>query len=225
MHLARAIACLFLAAVAQLAAAATYPTVGIRALDGDSILVRFPSGLEVETRLLSIDCPEKGQPFADAARSFTHARIAGREVTLTTGEDQRDRYGRLLAFASVDGTSLNEELLARGLAVAYVVPPNTEHVDELLAAQEEAHRLGLGVWGATPPIEEPRSARARARDAGLPRTPLRYDRHVILGNRKSRVAHWPGCRHGEEMSPANRHFFSRVRDALAAGYRMEKGFG
>jgi endonuclease YncB( thermonuclease family) len=224
MRRARGLALLLLAAAAFPASAATYTTVGIKAHDGDSILVRFPSGLEVETRLLSIDCPEKDQRFADEARSFTHGRIAGKTVRLDTGEDQRDRYGRLLAFATVDGTLLNEELIAQGLAVAYVVPPNTDRVDVLLAAQEEAHRAGRGVWGAEPPIEEPRAARARGRDRGLPFQPLRYENHLLLGNRRSRVAHWPGCRHGEEIAAGNLVLFGRVSEALGAGFRMEKGF-
>jgi methylphosphotriester-DNA--protein-cysteine methyltransferase len=94
----------------------------------------------------------------------------------------------------------------------------------LLAAQEQAHERKLGVWSAAGPKEEPRSYRARNfRDQkGSPR-PLSFDNHIVIGNRRSRVAHWPGCGHIEEMASKNVLYFSSVAEAQAQGYRMEKG--
>ena len=54
----------------------------IKAIDGDSIKVRFPSDLLVEVRLLSIECPEHGQPLSDDAVEFTRRFVEDRPLTL-----------------------------------------------------------------------------------------------------------------------------------------------
>jgi len=205
------------------ATSATYAAKGLTAIDGDSVNVVFPNGLEQEVRLLSVDAPEKDQVFADEAREFLERAVAGKSLELTTGPQERDRYGRLLAFVVSDAGFVNRRMVAEGLAVVFVVPPNTERVDELLAAQQMAHREKRGIWVLEGEMEEPASFRARKRGgADTPRL-LLYGNFVPVGNRKSRVAHWPGCRHVDEMAPANRRPFASVQEALAAGYRMEKG--
>jgi len=203
--------------------AGTYSVLGVEAIDGDSIQVRFPSGLVVEVRLLSVDCPEHGQRVSDKAKEFTHAFVAGRPLVVQTGTEERDQYNRLLATASAGTSDLGIELVRKGLCVVTVIPPNTRLTDELLAAQEQAHATGLGVGGEGSPLEEPRSYRARVfRNKGQPQRALRYENHVVVGNRRSRIAHWPGCRHVEEMGEKNIVSFSSVASAVAAGYRMEK---
>ncbi len=204
--------------------AATYDVVGVKAIDGDSIVVRFPSDLEVEVRLVSIDCPEHGQSLSEKATEYTQNWITGRLVRLVTGEEERDRYKRLLALVEADGETLNEALVEAGLAVVEVIPPNRLRVDDLLAAQASAHEQRRGIWGPDGLREEPRSFRARRRNGDeSPVRPLRYENHIVAGNRRSRVAHWPGCRHVEEMLPENVRLFTSVAEAEAAGYRMEKG--
>lgn len=203
---------------------AVYEVTGVSAKDGDSVVVRFPSGLEVEVRLLSIDAPERGQALSEDALEFTRASTVGKALRLSTQKEERDRYRRLLATVVVEGRNLNLELLRRGLAVAYVRPPNTDGADEILSAQREAYESRRGLWGLHPPPEDPRSARARRRDGSRKPVPLRYEFHQVVGNRRSKVAHWPGCAHVLQMSPQNRHFLESVERAKRLGFRMEKGY-
>lgn len=209
-------------ACAVACAAGSYETTGIKALDGDSVKVRMPNGLEVEVRLVSIDAPEHGQSFSDEARAFSEKWIAGRGVTLRTGGRERDRYNRLLAIVDSDDGDLNTALVRAGLAVVWVIPPNTERTDELLEAQRLAHEAKLGIWAAEGELLEPRAHRHREDVAG-PALRLQYRHHVVVGNSRSRVAHWPGCSHAQEIGQENIAYFDSVAAALTAGYRMEKG--
>jgi micrococcal nuclease len=214
-----------LMAVALPCACATFEAVGIKALDGDSILTRFTSGLDVEVRLLNVDAPEHGQALSEEARAFTQSRIVRQPLTLVTEVDQRDRYNRLLAFVHTGGRCVNLDLVEAGLALAFLIPPNIGRADDFLAAQERAHAAGRGIWGAQGPKEEPRSFRARnRRDSKTPPRPLRYENWLIVGNTKSSVAHWPGCGHVEDIAPAIRVRFTSAKQAASKGYHMEKGY-
>ncbi len=42
---------------------------------------------------------------------------------------------------------MNVEMVEGGYAQVWIIPPNDEHEEELLAAQEEARSMGLGIWG------------------------------------------------------------------------------
>jgi micrococcal nuclease len=203
-------------------AGGSYETTGVKAIDGDSVKVRMPSGLEVEVRLLSVDAPEHGQPFADEAKAFSEKWIAGRSVRLITGERERDRYNRLLAFVDSDDGALNTDLVRAGFAVVWVIPPNTERTDALLEAQRLAHEAGIGIWAAEGEMLEPRDHRHREEVADTARR-LQHRQHVVVGNARSQVAHWPGCTHPAEMAQENVVYFDDVADALEAGFRMERG--
>jgi endonuclease YncB( thermonuclease family) len=196
----------------------------VRALDGDSLEARLPGGRLERVRLRSVDAPEAGQPLAEEAKRFTHRRIAGRELRLVTGRVARDRYGRLLARVEVEDRSVNEALVAAGLALAYLGPADAEDADRLLAAQARAHDRRLGLWGAGGPYEEPRSLRERERgERDEPRLVL-DENWTVVGNRRSRVAHWPGCRHVDEIAPHNRVALESLAEAGRLGFRMEGGY-
>ena len=87
--------------------------------DGDTIKV-LKDGIQVKIRLAAIDCPEKGQPYGQAARKFTAKLVAGRSVKVWPSDT--DRYGRTVAFVFIGGTDLNKELLKAGLAWHYSIP-------------------------------------------------------------------------------------------------------
>jgi micrococcal nuclease len=63
-------------------------------------------------------------------------------------EDARstDRYGRILAYAWMDSLMINREMVRRGWALLYTVPPNVRHVDLLREAEDSARSDGAGHW-------------------------------------------------------------------------------
>jgi micrococcal nuclease len=126
-----------------------------RVVDGDTIVVRLAARRE-RVRLIGIDTPESVKPntpvqcFAvEASRRTKSLLPAGAGVRLEGDVEQRDQYGRLLAyvFRQRDGLFVNLSLAQDGFAVPYTFPPNVAHVDEFVRAAAEARSANRGLWG------------------------------------------------------------------------------
>jgi endonuclease YncB( thermonuclease family) len=115
--------------------------------DGDTIWVMH-RGHETKIRLFGIDCPERYQPFGNRARRFT-ARMVFRKIVEVQKVDT-DSYGRTVAWVSVDGRSLNEELLRAGLAWWYRYYAEDEQ--ELERLESEARENKIGLWSRPNPV-------------------------------------------------------------------------
>lgn len=119
--------------------------------DGDTL--ELADGRRV--RLLGINAPEidheaphDSEPLALEARAALRTLFPeGTSVLLRLDEEQRDRYGRLLAHLyTMDRLSVAETLLERGLAVTLVMPPNRWQADCYLQAEGRARRGKAGLW-------------------------------------------------------------------------------
>jgi micrococcal nuclease len=125
----------------------------LRVVDGDTIRVRLDGRTE-RVRYIGVDTPESVKPdtpvqcFAKKASHFNASLVAGRAVTLRTDAEERDRYGRLLAYVYADGRFVNRELVARGYARTLTIPPNVAHADEFARLARRAHEAGAGLWSA-----------------------------------------------------------------------------
>jgi micrococcal nuclease len=126
----------------------------MRVVDGDTISVRLDGGRIERVRYIGIDTPESVKPdtpvqcFAKKASHFNTALVDGRDVVLRTDAEQRDRYGRLLAYVYTSGRFVNRELVARGYARTLTIPPNVAHADEFARLARRAREAGLGLWRA-----------------------------------------------------------------------------
>ncbi|MDP1804685.1 MAG: thermonuclease family protein, partial [Acidimicrobiales bacterium] len=109
-----------------------------KVVDGDTLDV---SGGE-RVRLIGIDTPESVAPdrpvgcFGKEASRFTASLVPpGTPVRLVGDVEQRDRFGRLLAYMyrQADGLFVNAELLRQGYAQLLTIPPNIAHTDEFTA--------------------------------------------------------------------------------------------
>jgi micrococcal nuclease len=123
--------------------------------DGDTIRVMH-RGRETKIRLFGVDCPERDQAFGNKARRFTSHMVFRKVVEVQ--EVDRDSYGRTVAWVSVDGKSLNKELLRAGLAWWYRYYAENEHELEKLEAQARKSKIGLwSVPNSIPPWDFRRS--------------------------------------------------------------------
>ncbi len=123
-------------------------------VDGDTIKVIY-EGQEESLRLIGIDTPETKhpsigeEPFGEEAYEFSQKKIieSGYTVRLKFDEEERDKYGRLLAYVYLDDdTMLNNELVLEGLASVSTYPPNEMYEGLFMASELEAQIKGLNIW-------------------------------------------------------------------------------
>jgi len=89
-----------------------------RIIDGDTLVLA--GGTRV--RLLGIDAPEVGEPWAAKATRSLRKMALGKMVTLKEC-NEKDPYGRTLAVLQQGGVNINTSLLREGLAVPLLIPP------------------------------------------------------------------------------------------------------
>jgi micrococcal nuclease len=126
----------------------------VEVYDGDTIRVQLKNGQIEKVRFLLIDTPElhhpqKGrQPYSRQAKVYTKFKIySSKVVELSFDQEERDLYGRLLAYVYCDRKLLQEGLVRRGYArVCYTSRRKKEMVDLMRAAQEEAKIRRRGIW-------------------------------------------------------------------------------
>jgi len=120
-----------------------------RVIDGDTI--ELGSGERV--RYIGIDTPETKHPskpveyYGREADSANRALVEGTEVRLEFDVQERDQYGRLLAYVYVDDIFVNAWLVENGYAQVLTVPPNVRYAERFLELQGKARREGRGLWG------------------------------------------------------------------------------
>jgi micrococcal nuclease len=125
-------------------------------VDGDTIEVAHEGETE-DVRYIGVDTPESVKPdtpvecYAIAAGEFNHRLVDGERVRLVFDAERRDDYGRLLAYAYVDGTFVNAELVRRGFARTLEIAPNTRFADLFDRLQHAAANAGRGLWGECEP--------------------------------------------------------------------------
>jgi len=123
----------------------------VRVLDGDTI--ELEDGNKV--RYLHVDTPEiahngveQDQCFAQEAKLLNEALVQGKTVQLEYDLNCADRFGRTLAFVSVEGRMVNKILIERGYGELAIYEPNTAREEEFKALEEEARETQAGLWGA-----------------------------------------------------------------------------
>jgi micrococcal nuclease len=103
-------------------------------------------------RLIGIDTPEvygEVECYGREASHFVERLVPlGAEVEYRLGVEERDRYGRALAYVWLrDGRFLNRLLVARGYARPLTIAPNVEYAATFVRSSRRARRAGRGLWG------------------------------------------------------------------------------
>ncbi|RKG88308.1 hypothetical protein D7V88_14535 [Corallococcus terminator] len=120
-------------------------------IDGDTVVLQDGERI----RYLLADTPETTRGhhdcFGEEAAAFNRSLVEGRTVRLRDAEACTDRFGRRLAYVSVDGHDVNALLVERGYACTLFVPPaGTSRRGEFEALEVEARRARRGLWGRCP---------------------------------------------------------------------------
>lgn len=135
------------------------PAQVVYVIDGDTFVARV-GGKQEKVRLIGVNAPEitnKAEPYGEVAASWARKMLAGNKVYLEYDVQQRDKYGRLLAYvwyspppdrteAQVRRRMFNAELLLKGYAQVMTVPPNVRYAGMFKEFQKEARGAGRGLW-------------------------------------------------------------------------------
>ena len=115
-----------------------------RVIDGDTI--ELANGQIV--RYVGVNAPNNGQPFEEEATEANTKLVSGKTVMFEYDAYTSDRFGRVLAYAVVDGKNVSIELARLGLVkvTIYEDRRKLKYQDELLKAQDEAKKKKRGVW-------------------------------------------------------------------------------
>ena len=110
-----------------------------RIIDGDTLDTDVG-----RVRMLGINTPEKNEQGFNEASNFLK-KYWGKDVSLISTNEDKDKYNRLLRYISYNNQLVNEQILALGLAHFYSYT-NDEYTEELKQAEEQARLKNLGIW-------------------------------------------------------------------------------
>ncbi|MEA2362168.1 MAG: micrococcal nuclease [Thermoleophilaceae bacterium] len=115
--------------------------------DGDTLWL---SGIG-KVRLIGVDTPEvygQAECYGREASAFVRRLLPlGARVRYSLGTEERDRYGRALAYVYTgDGRFLNLLLVQRGYAQPLTIPPNDRFAGRFVAAARRARARRVGLW-------------------------------------------------------------------------------
>lgn len=214
-------------------------------IDGDTIKINL-KGKEEKVRLILVDTPETKhpnkpiQPFGKEASQFTKDQLEGKEIEIEPGVQERDKYGRLLAYVYLNSKMFNKTLIEKGLARVTIYPPNTKYLDEFKSIETEAKKKGIGIWSIENYVHEdgyytqhkPISNNSNHNQTSKASNSFQNNpsddkesniscKGKIKGNANSKIYHVPGGAYYEKTVD-NIVWFCSVEDAEAHGYRASK---
>ncbi len=148
-----------LACVVSLAGCGSGPACGPqdavvdRVIDGDTVVLA--GGIKI--RYLLVNAPEITNGHDDCyganAAQQSSDLVLGRTVQLDYDVQCQDKYGRTLAYVTVDGQDVSRLLVERGFACVLHIPPNGDsRAAEFTALEATARAAKRGLWGACDPI-------------------------------------------------------------------------
>ena len=207
-----------------------------RVVDGDTVVVRFPSGITEKVRLIGIDTPEsttEHEPYGEQASAFTKAELDDRDVWLEKDVEERDRYGRLLAYvwtaqptARTDGQvrnkMFNARLVIEGYAGQYTYPPNVMYADYFGRYASQARNADKGLWAVPGGASAVQHGGSSGSSGGSSSTsapkPSAPSEAGYVANSNTGKFHEAGCSSVDDMNPNNKVFYGSREAAVGAGY-------
>lgn len=120
---------------------------GEYAVDGDT----FITSKDERVRILGIDAPELGRPFAEEARTFLTEQIEDKKITMQImSAKPLDVYGRTLAVCKNYKGNIAILLISAGLARVDILDDSPLDRYRYDAAEQTAKTRKVGIWGELP---------------------------------------------------------------------------
>ena len=120
--------------------AAEFDAKVIAVMDGDTVMV-LRDGKKIKVRMANIDAPESDQEFGKESRQALADRVLGKQVHINS--QAVDSYGRMIAELSMEGRSVNEEQVQKGMAWEYSHFHRNKRYLSLNKQAQQSHR---GLW-------------------------------------------------------------------------------
>lgn len=201
----------------------------IRVVDGDTIKVNISGEVE-SLRLIGVDTPEsvhpkkeKNVPEGKIASDYVKNLIEGEDVYVEFDVEERDRYGRYLAYIYLeDGEMLNNKLVKEGYAQLSTYPPNVRYVDMFKESARIARDSGVGFYESNGLFDEESVKAENSTINSLEGDSKANVTGKIKGNTNSKIYHVPGGEYYDSVSESNTIWFDTEAEAQQAGYRRAK---
>lgn len=195
----------------------------VRVVDGDTIKVDF-NGKEESLRLIGIDTPESVNPDGSKnteagkiASDYTKSMLENKEVILEFDVQERDMYGRLLAYVWLGNTMFNKTLLQEGYAQVSTYPPNVKYVNDFVALEKIARENNKGLWQYEKPMDP--NIPVVVDKSKNPTGPLgNPETAQYIGSLKSDKYHYLGYTHSGQIVDINLIYFESKDHAIENGY-------
>lgn len=133
-----------------------------RVVDGDTVIVDFPTGERERVRLIGVNTPETVHPkkpveyYGKEASDFTKRELTGKRVWLQMDVQVRDRYQRALGYVWLEAPEESENAIRRGMFNARLllggygqvmtIQPNSRYAEMFVRFQREAREIRRGLW-------------------------------------------------------------------------------
>lgn len=165
----------------------------VRVIDGDTVELKGGDRL----RLLSVDTPEKGEPFYEEAKKLLSSKSLGEIARIDFANKRRDKYGRLLGYLYINDELINKTIIANGLGYLYLfkdTETKNSAVKEMLEAQRAAIVARVGIWSLQ-----------------------RYAEDYYINKSGSFRLHRPSCRSAGKLKEGKYQKFATREDGLMIG--------
>lgn len=201
----------------------------LRVVDGDTLVIEMDNK-EERVRLIGVDTPESVHPDASKnveagkiASEFTKSRLEGEYIELEFDVQERDRYGRLLAYVWHEGEMFNKVLLREGYAQVATFPPNVRYVEEFTQLEKEARDAKRGLWADliddSKAIETADDKANNKKAEENKQSSKENSKGKYVASKNSDKYHIAGYTHAGEIAPENQIWFGSIEEAEKLGYK------
>jgi micrococcal nuclease len=137
------------------------PGTVVRVVDGDTAIFRLDDGTEETVRFIGVDTPESTnsiEVYGEEASDYTTSALPeGTQVFLEKDAEDRDQYGRLLAYVwlaqptaitetEIRDKMFNARLATDGYAQQMTIQPNSKYAEYFTTFVSEARTAETGLW-------------------------------------------------------------------------------